>query len=260
MKPHQILTALAAALICGSAGAQTNLDVYVLGGQSNMAGVAPLTGEPSPSHPSQIWMWDVASQSWVPAKDPIFPGCGVGPGLWFADSLAGLQPGHQIGVVPVARNGSYLSQWMPTMTELGTDYYGYAISEANKAAKACNGNVKGWLWYQGEAETMAAANVQRFSSRMHCLFSSVRADFNNLSLPIVFVQLGPDPQDPNYPYWTTIQNWQAAIAAAACPNTAMVSAKDLTAIPGNPYHLDQPSQLTLGGRMGNAMYQLLCAQ
>jgi hypothetical protein len=38
----------------------------------------------------------------------------------------------------------------------------------------------------------------------------------------------------------------------------MVTAEDLHAIsPANPHHLDQPSQLILGGRMADGMYQIV---
>jgi Carbohydrate esterase, sialic acid-specific acetylesterase len=221
-----------------------------------MAGVASCSGEPSPCHPSQLFMWNCQGQCWEPAKDPLFPGCGVGPGLWFADTLAGLQPGRQIGVVPVARNGSSMAEWMPSMTQ--EEWYGYAISQAFAAVRACNGQIKGVLWYQGEAETMQWINVKLYSPRMHTLFSSFRQDFGNPFLPIVFTQLGPNPNNPSYAYWGAIQIWQQAIANATWPNISMVTAKDLQPIPGNPYHLDATSQITLGGRMAQAMYQLLC--
>jgi hypothetical protein len=70
-------------------------------------------------------------------------------------------------------------------------------------------------------------------------------------------RLDRTPKDPRYPYWTTIQNWEQAIANGAPYGIEMVSAKDLKAIPGNPYHLDHATQITLGGRMADAMYQIL---
>jgi hypothetical protein len=100
-------------------------------------------------------------------------------------------------------------------------------------------------------------NAVAYSSRMHALFQSLREDLGLPDLPIIFVQLGPDPHNPSYPYWSTIQAWQAAIGRAHPRRIEMVSAADLHAIPGNPFHLDLPSQITLGGRIADAMYQIM---
>jgi hypothetical protein len=238
-------------LVFGVAAHAQETDIYILAGQSNMVGVAPLAGEPKPQNPSRIWALSHEG-NWQPAKDPLYNDGGVGPGVWFADRMATLCPDISVGVVPCAVNASYLSQWTPDNTTY--TLYGRMLARARIAS--AHGTIKGLVWYQGEAETMDRNNAMLYSAKMHALFQSIRADLGIPDLPIIFVQLGPDSHDPRYPYWPTIQSWQQAIASAAPPRIGMVSAKDLKAIPGNPFHLDQESQIILGGRIADAMYNL----
>jgi Carbohydrate esterase, sialic acid-specific acetylesterase len=92
---------------------------------------------------------------------------------------------------------------------------------------------------------------------MHALFQSIRSDLGIPDLPIVFVKLGPMP-NAAHTYWNDIKAWQQSIADAQPPGIDMVDASDLKLIPGDQSgHLDQPSQITLGGRMADAMYQMM---
>jgi len=53
----------------GPAGANTGYDLYLLVGQSNMAGRAPVDAA-SKETDSRIWMLD-KSDHWAPATDPV---------------------------------------------------------------------------------------------------------------------------------------------------------------------------------------------
>ena len=97
-----------------------------------------------------------------------------------------------------------------------------------------------------------------YGPRMHTIFSAIRQDLDIPDLPIIFVQLGPNPHEPRFEFWHDVQVKQQSIADAEAPFLDMVTAEDLHAIsPANPHHLDQPSQIILGGRMADAMYQIM---
>jgi hypothetical protein len=236
----------AAFCIALTANAQT--DIYIMAGQSNMIGVQG--GQTPTQNPSNLFAM-AHDGSWVQARDPLYTGGGVGPGVAFADRLASLT-GNPIGVVPCAVSGSSLSQWMPDYTTY--TLYGCMLNRARIASQF--GTIRGLVWYQGEADTMDRNNVELYSARMHVLFQAIRSDLGIPDLPIIFVQLGPDPHNQAYPYWYTIQAWQAAIGRAHPRRIGMVTAADLHAIPGNPFHLDLQSQIVLGGRIADAMYNL----
>jgi hypothetical protein len=187
-----------------------------------MVGVPP--GQTPAQNPGMIWALSHEG-AWVPARDPLYPAGGVGPGVSFADKMVSLTC-NQVGIVPCAVSGSSLAQWAPDYTTF--TLYGCMLARARMAAQY--GTIRGLVWYQGEAETMDRENAVAYSARMHALFQSIRQDLGLPDLPIVFVQLGPDPHNPSYPYWITIQAWQAAIGNAHPRNIEMVSAKDLRAI------------------------------
>jgi hypothetical protein len=109
----------------------------------------------------------------------------------------------------------------------------------------------------GEAETVDRSNVLEYSQRMHALFSAVRQDLGIPDLPIIFVQLGPGPNDGSHPYWHDIQVYQQYIDDAQPDGIAMVSASDLQTISATNYHLNLQSQIILGGRLADMMYQIM---
>ena len=64
------------------------MHLFLLAGQSNMAGRGEVEAQDRATHP-RIWMLDRHGQ-WVPAADPLHfdkPVAGVGPGLAFARVL-----------------------------------------------------------------------------------------------------------------------------------------------------------------------------
>ena len=91
-------------------------DIYILAGQSNMTGVAPLAGEPTPQNQSRLMAYTWKG-NWEQAKDPLsgYAGAGVGPGLWFADRMATLCPGNTIGVVMCARGAHFFQSGCRTI-------------------------------------------------------------------------------------------------------------------------------------------------
>ena len=240
-------------ILCENARAQT--DIYILAGQSNMAGMAPLGGEPSPQNQGRLMMLVTNTGAWVQAKDPTnaYPNTGVGPTLWFADRMAALMPDRTIGIVNCAKGGTYLADWMPDY--MTRSLYGNMLWHARQAK--AYGTIKGFLWYQGEAETVDRENVLLYTRRMHALFSAIRQDLGIPDLPIVFVQLGPGPNDYSRPYWRDIQLRQQYIDDAQPDGIAMVSASDLQTISATNYHLNQQSQIILGGRLADMMYQIM---
>ena len=133
-----------------------SMDLYLLIGQSNMAGRGAVSDN-SASSP-HIMALDAEDQ-WVVAKDPLHfdkPAIvGVGPGLSFALEAQRLKPNGKIGLIPCAVGGSPLSTWKPGGYHESTDTHPYddAIRRARIAMKS--GQLKGVLWHQGESDSKA---------------------------------------------------------------------------------------------------------
>ena len=87
---------------------KAKLDLYLLMGQSNMAGRGKIGAEDKTPHP-RVLVFTLANQ-WEPAVEPITHDkprmLGVGPGLAFGKAMAEAEPGVTIGLVPCAVGGT----------------------------------------------------------------------------------------------------------------------------------------------------------
>uniref|UniRef100_A0A803N7D1 Sialate O-acetylesterase domain-containing protein n=1 Tax=Chenopodium quinoa TaxID=63459 RepID=A0A803N7D1_CHEQI len=169
-------------------------DIFILAGQSNMAGRGGVTNgrwdgfvppECQPSH--NILRLD-EQQSWVPAHEPLHVDidlnktCGIGPGMAFAnavESLGGSAKFGVLGLVPCAVGGTKIIQW-----ERGTNFYNQLVTRA-KAAMIGGGRTRAVLWYQGEADTVKLEDAKAYGGRMENFISDLRSDLGDLSLLII---------------------------------------------------------------------------
>ena len=200
---------------------------------------------------------------WIRAADPTnaYPDAGTSNALWFADRMASHFPDRIIGIVNAAKGGTYLATGEPNMNWLpayssGT-LFGNMAKFARQAVQLSSGTLKAFIWYQGEAETALRDDIIKYDSRMYNLFGAVRREFG-ADFPIVFVKLGPKPNNPSRPYWDDLKAWQQAIAdtAAAAHNFKLVDASPL-AIMDSSGHLDQPSQIQLGQWLADAALPMI---
>jgi hypothetical protein len=160
-----------------------NLDIYLLMGQSNMAGRGKMTDEDK--RPVEgILMLD-KNNTWQPAKHPLHFDksiAGVGLGLDFAKNVT-KKEGTGIGLVPCAVGGTKLSRWVK-----GADLYENAVKRAKLAAK--NGTIRGVLWHQGEGDTGNTELANSYAQRLDAMIADLRKDLDQPELPFVAGQLG----------------------------------------------------------------------
>jgi len=114
------LISLALSLGCARAEspalpAKANFHLFLLVGQSNMAGRGTVTEADKIPH-ARVLMLNKAGE-WVPAVDPLHfdkpAAVGVGLGRSFADAVAAATPGATIGLIPCAVGGSPIDAWQP---------------------------------------------------------------------------------------------------------------------------------------------------
>ena len=122
--------------------------LFLLAGQSNMAGRGAIAPEDKVPHP-RVLMLD-RNGNWVPAVDPVHfdkPFAGVGPGRRFAILLAESDPSITVGLIPAACGGSPLSTWVPGASWKETESHPYddALARTRKAMES--GTLKGILWH-----------------------------------------------------------------------------------------------------------------
>lgn len=242
-------------LLCaipGFAQAQSKVDpdfhIYLLAGQSNMAGRAPLDSL-SKIASADIYMLD-STNKWALATDPVHfdkPGvAGVGPAISFAKEMAAKGKHVKIGLVPCAWGGSPIRVWEPDSVYLKAKPYNFAIARMKIALQY--GVLKGILWHQGESDNSPAAATV-YLDKLKVLINRFRQDLNAPDVPFVAGEIGYFGKKP------AVINDVINELSKAVKHTAVVSAAGLTD-KGDNTHFDTRSVQELGKRYATAMYQL----
>lgn len=240
------------ALLCGLLpvvrGAETarDLDLYLLVGQSNMAGRGKV--EPADKVPvAGIWMLDKEG-AWVPAIDPVHfdrpERVGVGLARTFAATVQAARPQRQVGLIPCAVGGTRLDQWVP-----GGELYNDAITRA-KIAMA-NGTLRGILWHQGESDCNNEAAANAYAENWSVMAAAFRHDLDASNVPIIVGALGDFLDRP----LTAVVNAQLASLPMKVELVAFVSAAGLPAREDN-IHFSTAAQKEFGRRYAQAFLSL----
>lgn len=231
--------------------AKPRLHLYLLMGQSNMAGRGLSGGEDQTPHLRVLLLetngtWRVAVEPVTHDKPTLL---GVGPGLAFGKAMVANNPNVTIGLVPCAYGGSPLSRW-----QKGGDLYSNAVHRAKLAMKA--GTLKGALWHQGESDSKPGL-AETYGARLAQMIRDLRADLGTPDLPFVAGQLGEflyTRPTNNVPEAITVNDAIASLAREV-PHTGFISVKGLTH-KGDLLHFDAASEHELGRRFAAEMLRL----
>jgi hypothetical protein len=167
------------------------MDLYLLIGQSNMAGRGATDAASQPNS-SKIWAIN-RHQEWKMAADPLHEDkpsvVGVGPGLTFAQEIFQKQPGRPIGLIPCAVGGSGIDDWQPGARHEQTGIYAYdemlvRVKEAQK-----RGTIKGIIWHQGESDS-SPGKKDAYAAKLADFFRRLRKDTHTENVPVVVGTLG----------------------------------------------------------------------
>ncbi|MEK7412141.1 MAG: sialate O-acetylesterase, partial [Planctomycetota bacterium] len=114
-----------------------NFHLYLLVGQSNMAGRGK-PDEESTKPPPRVLMLTKDLQ-WVPASDPMHfdkPTAGVGPGVTFGRCLAEANDKIRIGLIPCAIGGTSINVWKPRAATAPTHPWEDMLARTKAAVSA----------------------------------------------------------------------------------------------------------------------------
>ncbi|MBX2925171.1 MAG: sialate O-acetylesterase [Chitinophagaceae bacterium] len=178
------------------AGKKKNFHIFLLMGQSNMAGYGCVV-ESDPWQPgdkeSVPGVWALTGQhqldadtsisevKWIPAKHPLHvlqSSAQFGMGIDFAREYIKLHPGVTVGLIPCAWGGASIN-WL----NKGTSHYANAIMRARLAAK--DGVIMGVLWHQGESDSVTPELAALYQNKLDRLVMDVRKDLSNSRLAFV---------------------------------------------------------------------------
>lgn len=177
-------------------------DIFILAGQSNMAGrggvlVNNATGllawngfVPKECQPNSSILRFSAKLTWVQAREPLHADIdvkkenGIGPGMPFAHELLAEDPKYGvIGLVPCAIGGTTIDEWAK-----GSLLYNQMVRRA-RSSLVGGGRIKGFLWMQGESDTNSLPDADAYKPKLEKFFQDVRFDLMSPMLPIVQVHI-----------------------------------------------------------------------
>jgi len=226
--------------------AAKDLDIYLLVGQSNMAGRAPYTEEEAKPIDG-VYLLN-GSDDWEPAANPmnrystIRKGLDMqkmNPGYGFSLAMRASQPDRKIGLVVNAKGGTSINEWRK-----GDTFYDEAIRRTKIALQS--GELKGILWHQGETD----ANDPNYLTKITQLIADLRNDLDAPDAPVIAGQIHTSG---DYLINRLILELPNLVS-----NTAVVSNEGLTAM--DKWHFDHDSVLTLGQRYADKMQQLQASE
>jgi sialate O-acetylesterase len=256
-------------------------DLWVLAGQSNMAGAAPVKEKLTPDPLVNTLGMDGVWKPGVPPthrlvesdsraiKDLLLGRGGVKSEEQIAEaakqSLSGENPwggascdtffavwlaketGIPQGLIPTAFGGTSLDEWSPDLLDKGdASLYGNMVRSVVRAG----GRVRGMLWYQGESDAMSGdpKTYDTYFDRFKRFVECARRDTGNPDMVVITAQLGRVVIMPweAEPRWDGLREQQRR-AAAEVPGVHMVPAADLALSDG--IHVGWEGHKILGVRM-----------
>jgi hypothetical protein len=226
------------------------MDLFLLIGQSNMAGRGVIEAEDKVAHPRVLTL--TKEETWAPAVEPIHfdrpDRLGTGLGRTFGIVLAEMAPSRKIGLIPAAMGGSSLDEWT-----VGGKLYSDAVRRAKAAMK--NGKLRGILWHQGEADCPKLELVRSYQSRWLIVMAALRAELGDV--PIVVGELGQFlyTREKNDYAMARLVNEQLAMLAVNGKRVAFVSSQGL-GHKGDVLHFDSAGLREFGRRYAHAFLTL----
>jgi len=242
-------------------------DVWMLGGQSNMAGCGLLDPRRilPPNDKVRAFYQD---DHWAVARDPLHlpetakaevhaligyawrtPAVGAGLGVAFGQEMLRLSGGVPQGLIASAHGATSMAQWDPKLKRVGTrSLYGAMLDRLRRNGGTC----AGFVWYQGCGETNPA-DAPLYTRRMIDLVNATRKDFGAPRLPVTIVQLGrftgEKPAD-HMPCWNSVRD-QQRLLPTKIKRLLTVPALDLEL--DDAIHIGARDLITLGTRLARAM-------
>lgn len=234
-------------------GSAENLQLFLLFGQSNMEGIPlPETEDVVVNPRIQVLGYENGCgerrwNQWAFATPPLHRcWAGVGPGDWFAKTLAEAWPSATIGLVPAAISGAPIALYRKEVVADEREVFelppsngwsgGYEMLVARARVAQASGTIRGILFHQGEADV---AN-REWLAQVAEVVADLRRDLGlSNQVPFIAGELVYDGccSDHN----TVINQLPERV-----PNAHVVSAAGLTAT--DEYHFDLAGQRELGKR------------
>lgn len=223
-----------------------NFHLFLLIGQSNMAGRGTVEASDKEAHPRVLAF--TKANEWDYARDPLHfdkPIAGVGLGRTFGLEVAKAQPDVTIGLIPCAVGGSSITAWVPGGYHDQTKSHPYddMLKRCEVALKA--GTLKGILWHQGESDSNPN-RAPEYKQDLEDLMTRLRKQLDAEDVPFFIGQLGQFEERPWNEHKKQVDAAQQAIAKEQ-PLVFFISSDDL-GHRGDEVHFDADAYREFGRR------------
>lgn len=234
----------------GKGRSKERYDVFLLIGQSNMAGRGyMIEGDEQPFNDNVYLLNDKGEIE--PAANPLnkystirkdMSMQRIGPGFGFSRKIAE-KTGRKILLVVNARGGSSIKEW-----KVGAEkaYYDEAVRRTRQAL-AHNGKLKAILWHQGETD----ATDHGYMEELADMVTSMRKDLKAKKVPFIAGEIA---------YWIKESgefNERIAHISEYIGNAACISAENCTMlIDEEDPHFSRDAQIMLGERYADAVLRI----
>lgn len=222
--------------------------VFLLGGQSNMAGFGTLAADlPAPYSETQpeVRIWNFLANDWADLE----PGYGseFGPELSFGALLGAQDPSRTVYLIKHAVNGTSLYEdWKPGSGFQWSLFRSVALSALSNLNDAgVDYRVEGMLWMQGESDALEGQGAA-YEANLRAFIEAVRSLSGEVQLPFVLgriaVFFGDEPNN------TAVRAAQVEVAETT-PGVSWFDTDDLKLV--NFGHYDTAGQVELGKRFAD---------
>jgi hypothetical protein len=228
-------------------GPADKLHIYLLIGQSNMAGRAAIP-EGDTGVMDGCFLLD-GENRWLPASNPINRYSTIltktknerlNPGYTFAITMRQRDPGTSIGLISNAKGATNLVRWMP-----GTAFYEEAVGRVKSVSST--GILTGVLWHQGEGNHTDTD----YLARLKQLIIRLRVDLEDEELFFVAGGICESETSPG----GELINAQLARLPGELPHTGFASSDGLDSFDGR-WHFGADDMKILGRRYAEEMMAL----
>jgi hypothetical protein len=195
---------------------QGELALFILAGQSNMSGYAPLPDEQKRDGRAYVfgnnYRWDIATEPVDDQRDQVDPvsidNARFGPSLAFALASLERQPQTPVGLIPCAKGATSILEWQRDLSD--QSLYGSCLKRAKAASPM--GYLAGLLFFQGEQDAVNTSlypqytvNAESWTELFSTFIEDMRLDLDEPDLPVVYAQLGPAPEGTVFPKWEVVK-------------------------------------------------------
>jgi hypothetical protein len=238
-----------------TAGVKTPINVYLLGGQSNMDGRADKAGLPAEWQIPQTDVLVYFEGSWhdlQPGLSFLQPGQSFGPELTFGRGMADAYPSGKVALIKYARGGTSLAiDWNP---DSGPHYIAFmhAVTIAMQSLQGqYDPDIAGMIWMQGERDSKDLNQANAYEQNLTQFIQAVRRDTLMPDMPFVIGQIS---HAPDWTYGQTVRQAQFNVSQSA-DFTGLVTTSDLP-MNADGIHYNSDGQMTLGRRFADVLFAL----